>query len=36
MREDGGESECDDSAGGLELEARLPFFCPGAVGSPDS
>ena len=36
MREDGGESECAESAGGLELDARLPFFGPGPLGSPDS
>lgn len=37
MREDGGESECAESAGGLELEARLlAFFGPGPLGTPDS
>lgn len=36
MREDGGESECANSAGGLELEARLPFFGPGVLDIVES
>lgn len=36
MREDGGESDCDGSTGGLELEARRPFFVLGPLDTPDS
>jgi len=36
IREDGGESECAESAEGLELEARLPFFAPAVLEVPDS
>jgi len=36
MRDEGGERECDESAGSLVLEARLPFFVPEPFNGPGS